>query len=200
MGTRNLTCVVQDGKFKVAQYCQWDGYPSGQGKTVLEFLRSLKGEKKKLFLKNLTKCRFIEAKEAEKLLEEKANVKSKDGWINMEESDRIEKALPQLHRNLGAGVLDWITKNKAKDIPLCDQHTFAGDSLFCEWCYVIDLDKGTLEVHGGFNEGTISGENRFAHLARPGEKYAPVKLLKEYDLKKLPKLEQFLKDLKSKDE
>lgn len=41
MGTRNLTCVQLDGKMRVAQYCQWDGYPSGQGLTVLKFLRSM---------------------------------------------------------------------------------------------------------------------------------------------------------------
>jgi hypothetical protein len=39
MGTRNLTRVICDGKTKVAQYGQWDGYPEGQGKTVLNFLR-----------------------------------------------------------------------------------------------------------------------------------------------------------------
>src|SRR3546814_20563425 len=39
MGTRNLTCVVVDGAYKVAQYGQWDGYPSGQGATARAFLR-----------------------------------------------------------------------------------------------------------------------------------------------------------------
>ena len=38
MGTRNLTCVFVNGEYKVAQYCQWDGYPSGQGLTILNFL------------------------------------------------------------------------------------------------------------------------------------------------------------------
>ena len=39
MGTRNLTGVYLDGQYKVAQYGQWDGYPEGQGITVLTFLR-----------------------------------------------------------------------------------------------------------------------------------------------------------------
>lgn len=31
MGTRNPTAVVLDGEYKLAQYGQWDGFPSGQG-------------------------------------------------------------------------------------------------------------------------------------------------------------------------
>jgi len=38
MGTLNLTAVMMDGEYKIAQYGQWDGYPEGQGKTILEFL------------------------------------------------------------------------------------------------------------------------------------------------------------------
>ncbi len=41
MGTRNLTLVKdKEGKTKVAQYGQWDGYPEGQGTTILNFIRS----------------------------------------------------------------------------------------------------------------------------------------------------------------
>lgn len=41
MGTRSLTCVVLDDQFKIAQYGQFDGYPSGQGKTALEIMRKI---------------------------------------------------------------------------------------------------------------------------------------------------------------
>ena len=40
MGTRHLTIVKLGNKVKVAQYGQWDGYPSGQGKTIAKFLNS----------------------------------------------------------------------------------------------------------------------------------------------------------------
>ena len=40
MGTRNLSLLKYNNKIIVAQYGQWDGYPSGQGKTILEFCRS----------------------------------------------------------------------------------------------------------------------------------------------------------------
>ena len=41
MGTRNITRVILDGKVKVNQYCQWDGYPTGRGAEVLEFMRDV---------------------------------------------------------------------------------------------------------------------------------------------------------------
>lgn len=58
MGTRNLTMVIsQEGEKKVAQYGQWDGYPSGVGASVLAFLKN-----EELFEKlksNLSKVRFF---------------------------------------------------------------------------------------------------------------------------------------------
>jgi hypothetical protein len=38
MGTRHLICIYHNGRFVVAQYGQYDGYPSGAGVLVLHFL------------------------------------------------------------------------------------------------------------------------------------------------------------------
>lgn len=41
MGTRHIQKVINsNGELKIAQYGQWDGYPSGQGVRILEFLKS----------------------------------------------------------------------------------------------------------------------------------------------------------------
>lgn len=40
MGTRNLTCVVLNDEFKIAQYGQFDGYPVGVGVGICEFLQT----------------------------------------------------------------------------------------------------------------------------------------------------------------
>lgn len=53
MGTRHLTCVVKNNEYKVAQYGQWDGYPSGQGVNILNFLKEMSQEK---FLKGIDNC------------------------------------------------------------------------------------------------------------------------------------------------
>jgi hypothetical protein len=200
MGTRNLTCVFHDGKYKVAQYCQWDGYPSGQGVKVLEFLRKFKRDQ---FVKQLERCRFIDQQEYDKLIA-KLGVKSADGWISADDSKRIQKKYPQLHRDMGGDVLDFIKKAKG-NVALVDSLSFAGDSLFCEWCYVVDLDKDTLEVYGGFNKNvTLPKTERFAHLAYIGggekkpQEYAPVKLLKSYKLSDLPTGVEFVQELDPK--
>ena len=39
MGTRSITAVVHDGKIKISQYGQWDGYYDYTGKGVLQFCR-----------------------------------------------------------------------------------------------------------------------------------------------------------------
>lgn len=63
MGTRNLTMVVKDNKTKVAQYCQWDGYPGGQGLDILSFLTSNDIES---FKQSVDKVRWITKSEVEK--------------------------------------------------------------------------------------------------------------------------------------
>ena len=58
MGTRNLISVIENKKPVIAQYGQWDGYPSGQGVDILEFLKSEFFEKLK---GNLPKVRFLDS-------------------------------------------------------------------------------------------------------------------------------------------
>ena len=41
MGTRHLTAVFLDGKYRVAQYGQWDGYPERAGRNCLNFARTI---------------------------------------------------------------------------------------------------------------------------------------------------------------
>lgn len=58
MGTRHFIGVKQNGEFKVAQYGQWDGYPSGQGANVLKFLQNVD---LKQFAEKVSKCVFIDS-------------------------------------------------------------------------------------------------------------------------------------------
>ncbi len=141
MGTRHLTCVVKDGEFKVAQYGQWDGYPTGQGKTIVEFLQGRFN--KEMFLKKLAKVDWI-TEDIMKRYWKEAGAKGDTHWVGMDVSDRFKQLHPELHRDTGAKVLEIIQMGKVKYLD--NEINFANDSLFCEWCYVLDLDNDVLEV------------------------------------------------------
>lgn len=163
MGTRHLIGVWQNNAWKVAQYGQWDGYPTGQGHDILEFLKSTDlGE----FAKKVEQLSFLTPDDFKAL--EAANAQIAD--------------YPELSRDTSAKLLQMIMDRGP--LKLKDSHEFAGDSLFCEWAYVIDLDAGTFEVYKGFVETSHTGE-RFSDYEQDS-KYYPVKLLKTYRLDDLP--------------
>ncbi len=195
MGTRNLTCVIKDNEFKVAQYCQWDGYPSGQGATALNFL---KGWNREQFETNLAKCAFIDNDTVQKLWAE-CGAGDASGWVSLEVSEVFKKEYPHLHRDCGADVLQMI--QQAEDgLQLNDQHTFAADGLFCEWVYVIDLDRDVLDVYAGFvKEGDGVDHGAFADL-KPAEhssdvEYGIVARIASFPFGDLPSEEDFVAHL-----
>lgn len=177
MGTRHLIVVQSKGEYRVAQYGQWDGYPSGQGVAILKFLRRVNLP---IFQNNVESCSFFMDDELEALGKT---------WLETN---------PQLSREQGSTILDLV--NVEGGIKLRDSLGFAGDSLFCEWAYVIDLDIGRLEVYVGFNKDKIT-EGRFIS-GDPDldyNDYEPVKLVKSYDLYSLPTDEVFEEDLDEED-
>ena len=201
MGTRNLTMVIKGEKPVIAQYGQWDGYPSGSGLYILSFLkkRSLNKFKKKLEL-----VRFATDEDIAEVEEFMKSIGVTDGWLNMDQSSLYHQKYPFLTRDNGSGILQMVHDNK-EPIFLTDSSDFAKDSLFCEWAYVIDLDKGTFEIYDGFNQRPLDEDERFYS---PDEKlnedgtprYYPVRLVQTYSLDELPTPKQFLKETEVEDE
>lgn len=210
MGTRHLIAVQHDGKYKLAQYGQWDGYPDGQGTTVLAFAREHLDTKKKqaAFVKQLdARVRFVtEQDDLDKLWQEAVGKKpSKSGFEAVGDANTFGKKFPGMSRDTGGDILELVRKAKA---PLFtrDSIDFAADSLFCEWAYVVDLDKGTLEVFKGFNQKPLEKGERFAKLKddathrKPEDKYYPVKLKAQFKLDDLPNEKNFLARFAEEDE
>lgn len=195
MGTRHLIAVQLDNQYRVAQYGQWDGYPSGQGKTVLEFLKSMDRKK---FEERLRQSSFLSDDEIEGI-----NKQIKDDRLE----EKWQRKWPHLSRDAGADILQMVQDSEA-GLKLKDSIAFAADSLFCEFAYVIDLDKNVMEVHGGFNKTPPATGDRFASLpieqpehrkGQPIEHYQ-VRLIKSYPLDALPTQEQMEKDCDGGDE
>lgn len=181
MGTRHLICIYQDKEFKVAQYGQWDGYPSGQGADIVKFLKER--YEPETFASHAAKTRELTDLE----------VKGVDATPNW------DKVYPHLSRDCGAEILDYVQNNPEPTV--IRQVEFAADSLFCEWAYVLNLDTNELEVYQGFNHNGISGRNIFSFLADKAKgEYGIVTFktswpISEVTLEKMLELEKDKEDL-----
>lgn len=198
MGTRGLTMVIHEEKTKVAQYGQWDHYPSGQGVHVLNFLKT---KNLNQFKEQLKKIKFIDEEKDKEIDEFMKSIGSKDGWMTSEQAEKYHKAYPYLTRDHGAAILDRILESTDDVIWLRDSTDFAGDSLFCEYAYVIDLDKEKFEVYQGFNQQPLEEGERFKNV-KVDEKseYTPVRKIKEFDFNDLPTEDDFVSQCEGEDE
>lgn len=194
MGTRSLTCVVLNNEFKVAQYCQWDGYPSGEGLTVLEFLHDLMNTpgKETIFRLKISALEWISDGELKEMWK---SVDADDSnWVTFDDLARFRNKWPHLDRGHGAQILETIMTVNS-EIKLKDDHEFGFDGLFCEWAYVIDLDKRQLEVYDGFHkESAPDGQRWTGPVDKNG--YGPIQLKKTYSFDELPENDVFINELK----
>lgn len=179
MGTRHLIAVTRGDDFKVAQYGQWDGYPSGQGVSILKFLKDADME---AFGRAVDACSFATKDDLERIQRE------------------IDGGAPfpsHLSRDAGSDILDMVMEGP---LLLKDSRQFGTDGLFCEYAYVVDLEDRTLEVYEGFKS---EAKGRFADMPRAeddSKEYSAVDLVKTYSLDDLPSEEQFLADLEQQDD
>lgn len=197
MGTRNLTCVFKDGEYKVAQYGQWDGYPSGVGADILTFLHEWVNELEY----ELVNVEWITEAERNATWE---NYERDGDMVEMGEYEKWSEEYPELSRDTGGKILarirEFSPSERKPKLKLENSLSFAADSLFCEWAYVVDYDKGTFEVYEGFNKEALTPMERFFEFDNPKEEYRPVKLKKAYPLNALPSVEKFLEDLEPSEE
>lgn len=178
MGARHLIAAVIDGDFKIANYGQWDGYPDGQGTMVLDFFHETDLE---AFKAKLRGCYWLDQAGIDK-------VNKTPDWASV---------YPHLSRNAGAEVLFMVDESE-NGLGLVNSASFAGDSLFCEWAYVLDFDKEVLECYRGFNKYPTPDDSRFpsgADWLDKTDEYEPIRLLKTYPFKALPDAETFVTEL-----
>ncbi len=181
MGTRNLTCAILDGEYRVAQYGQWDGYLSGVGQDITDFLvETIKEDKLEAFKAKLRGTEFLDGDELDRMW--KAAGASSEGWIGFEESKKFGKSAVGMlmTRDTGGKIFSVIAATSLSPIPLSDQREFAKDGLFCEYAYVVDFDNEVLEVYKGFGTEPLDESERF-YAPKPteysgGTSYWPVRL------------------------
>ncbi|KAI0712450.1 hypothetical protein C8Q76DRAFT_486387 [Earliella scabrosa] len=162
MGTRHLILVYYKRQYHIAQYGQWDGYPGGQGLTVLEFVSDPV---------NLSKLTAV--LDAGDMLYEPTH----------------EPLNPSLSRDTGAEILK-IVADATEPVPIIKALEFITDGIFCEWAYVVDLDEGAMEVYSGSRDK--EGKSRFRKVkALKDAKHFP-SLVGRWKFTDLPTKTEFL--------
>jgi hypothetical protein len=146
MGTRGITKVRQNNETKVAQYGQWDHYPSGQGVTILNFLRTKEMVDK--LRENLSSVYWIKPEDHELILSEFSSSDKGKGWMTLEDGKTFSEAYPSLTRDTGGEILELIATAKAP-VPLVNSDDFTNDRLFCEGIYTVDLDHNLFVTEYG---------------------------------------------------
>lgn len=160
MGTRNLVCVLVDGEIRVAQYGQWDGYPSGQGTTVLNFVQSIVEDNDvNAFADRVRNLKTLSHDEVDKIWRDIGADENRS--ISMEVSNAAARTHPELSRDTGGRILELINNGDVENVFLSTE--FAHDSLFCEYAYVVNLDTQEIEVFRGFQRAPHS-QGRFAEV------------------------------------
>lgn len=185
MGTRNLSLCKKDDEIVIAQYGQWDGYPSGQGATILEFCQNKDNiTRLKAELANIrdinTLPKFL--KKYDELVPQWSNEKdnrtremvywfktlaSRDigGMIFSNIINADKSKLPKAMNNL-------IFLQKYEDLEQTENYC----DTWIEYAYLINFDTNELECYG-------YGE-----------------LLKKYSLDNLPTEQQFIDELEREEE
>lgn len=142
MGTRGITRVIKDGVTVVAQYGQWDHYPSGQGVVALEFL-SKPGNIDKL-IKGLKHTYLITEEQQQEIVSKYSD----NGWMNMDQAKAFSADHPSLTRDTGARILHTIAAaTAANPVPLVLEEEFINDEVFCEGVYTVNLDNRTFTTN-----------------------------------------------------
>jgi hypothetical protein len=183
MGTRGLMGFVIDGEPKLA-YNHFDSYPSGKGVQILAQLRAM-----------------LDSVEATRTAVRKLRMVTDD---TPPTDDDIDRLLRFADVGVSRGSLtEWyvLLRNTQGDLQASlaagameDGSAFAGDSLFCEWGYVIDLDAERFEVYQGFQKQPHS-DGRFCNLPPdradgPIGTYYPIRLIASWGFDHLPSDDQ----------
>ena len=132
MGTRNLTKVIdKDGIVRVAQYGQWDGYPSGQGVNAL-----LHAYSHRAIEEGLARVRWAEQEELDKIYSSLPEMNR----LGTDDSKAFGLLYPNLTRDTCADILGVVAWSVGEVI-LVDESDFEKDTLYCEGVYTIDFQK-----------------------------------------------------------
>lgn len=163
MSTRGAFGVRIDGQDKVT-YNHSDSYPSGLGEDILGVTEALLVDRPK-FERMARALRPVDKSK----LPSPEDINYLRPWTNLQVSEQSTQDWYCLLRNT-QGDLEAVLEAGLYE----DGIKFMGDSLFCEYAYIINLDEDVLEAYKGFQKEPSA--SRF-EASRPESGYYAVKLM-----------------------
>lgn len=159
MGTRHLVCVFYRGRFVVAQYGQFDGYPEIAGLTIVRFLIGAGNiERLKQGLEHI----YTPTQEEEEQIMKTMDQEQREHFSRVIGYEKMKLSCPSMSRTTSSEVLEVVAKATAEaPVPISLELEFIYDGLFCEWAYVVDLDAEVLEVFNGLEKEHAGSSQRF---------------------------------------
>lgn len=185
MSTRGVVGFVADGVWKVT-YNHGDSYPEWLGMRVLEFCKSITDWDK--VKENVRKVVLVDSRSVASEELQKRYTKFCNLGVSLQKADEWYCLLREAQGEKG---LYAIANGELEH--MIDSHEFMADSLFCEWGYVVDLDKMVLRVYKSADAPQVTNvlppdiphNNRYIDNCK--EAWYPIKMLYAYDLFNLPK-------------
>lgn len=166
MGTRGAYGFRLDRTDKVT-YNHFDSYPEGLGLDLLRELSACDHSQ----LAEIARQILLVREDSTPTPEQIAQLSK---WADVGVSRQSLDDWYCLLRDAQGKLSPWISR----EVPvMIDSHEFLGDSLFCEWAYIINLDDGTFEVYRGFNKVPTAAGRYAALRERHSAEYCGVKLL-----------------------
>jgi hypothetical protein len=177
MGTRGAFGIRINGADKVT-YCHFDSYPSGLGRSVVDWLAGIiKRDSVGKLKRDADKLRVIDGKTPPTSVEQATLSKYADTGVSRQSTDDWYCLLRRTQGDpaaiLKAGVM-------------LDGADFLRDSLFCGYAYIVNLDSMKLEVYQGFQDKKHD-RGRYAELRGKSKGYQPVAMVGELDLATIAK-------------
>ena len=176
MGTRGAVGFVVGNKIKVS-YNHFDSYPEGLGKDVVEFLRKVQTDKGLDTLKaNAEKLVLVDQENKPTPALIKKYIKYADEGVA---SQSLKDWYCLLRNAQGVEGLSEVYQGNLEH--MIDSNSFLKDSLFCEYAYIVDVDKMQLDLFVGFQREAQDGPNPIGKEPND-DGYYPVRYLGSIDL------------------
>ena len=166
MGTRGAYGFIKNGEMKIT-YNHYDSYLSELGFNVMRFIASTSNIELNEIFDNIIMVN-------EDSIPTQEQIKECKKYLNLAVGTGEINNWYCLLRNAQGKLSEY--KNGLKY--MIDSKEFMGDSLFCEYAYILNLDNNYLEIYKGFNKDieTDNDYTQFRKKIDENNKYVEVEI------------------------